>query len=670
MDAFAQPAAGGRVRWVARLAMGWALAVAVRLVFLQVVNQEHYRELAQDQQLRVKEVPALRGTIYDRSGHVLAMTLPVETVVINPSKLPNRAIAARLLAPILNLDEAELLAKIEMYAADPRRRGYMVVAKNIDAERAGRLRRLGVDWITLQPGTLRRYPNGPLAVHLIGGVNFEGHGNAGAEQQFEDALSGFPGYELVTSDVRRRAFDAEVTKALQPGHNVVLTIDRRIQYVADQAVERAVREHHCDSGTAVVMDPRTGEILALSNYPSFDPNEPPDGDLEARKNLAVSDPHEPGSVFKVFVVAAGLETGAVQPDTPFHCGNGSFNLFGRVIHEAKGGYGVLTVEEILAKSSNIGAIKIGMRMSPATLFDYLVKFGFNQPTGIDLPAESSGLVFRPAKWTPSSIGSVAMGHEVLTTTVQLGRAVSAIANNGLLVKPVLTREAPVGTSKIALVAHSESTPPVRVIKPETAITMRRLMESVVLRGTGKGARLNGYTSGGKTGTAQMFDKVTRRYSHRYNASFMGFAPVTNPDIAVVVTLNGSSVYGGVIAAPVFKEIAETALQARNVPRDILEPEPADRRIADDSVESAAQPLDAGQTAVLHAAAAQAEQSNLIALGPQVPDFTGKSTRAVMEEAYARNLHVDFDGSGIARRQFPAPGTRLTAGQRITVYFQK
>jgi cell division protein FtsI (penicillin-binding protein 3) len=645
--------------------------VVLRLVYLQVVNQGHYRELAQDQQVLRRDVPALRGTIYDRSGHVLAMTLPVETVVVNPSKLPNRAIAADLLAPILEVSAEELLKKIEAYAANPLRQGYMVVARNVDAERAGRLRRLGVDWITLESRTLRRYPNGPLAAQVLGTLDFQGQGNAGAEMQFEDDLSGHSGTELVTQDVRHRAFDSEVTVKERPGRNLVLTIDRRIQFVADQALARAVRDHRCDSGTAVVMDPYSGEILAISSYPVFDPNDPPEGTADARKNLAVSDPHEPGSVFKVFTIAAALETGEVRPETPFHCGNGVLNLFGRVIHEAKGGYGVLTVEEILAKSSNIGAIKVGMRMSRETLYGFLTKFGFNRPTGIDLPHESSGLVFRPAKWTPSSIGSVAMGHEVLTTTMQLARAASAIANNGLLVAPRLTRDLPVGAPQISNIAYTVETPPgSRVIKPETAIAMRRMMEATVLRGTGKEARLDGYSSGGKTGTAQMFDKAAKRYTHRYNASFMGFAPVTNPNVVVVVTLNGSTEYGGVIAAPVFKEIAETALRARNVPRDILEPEPADASESTALVDSGAEPIDTGQGAVLHEEAAVAVQDNLIALGPQVPDFSGKPVREVMEEAYARNLQVSFEGSGIARRQFPAPGTRLTNGQRIVVYFQK
>jgi cell division protein FtsI (penicillin-binding protein 3) len=670
-DLRADAPASRRVRWIVRWACIWAALILGRLIFLQVVNQKQYRELALNQQTQLRQVEPPRGTIFDRNGQPLAMSIPVETVTVNPKLLPNRELAAKLLASVLDLDEAQLAARIE--TAFQNRKGYLIVARQVDAIRAARLRGLGVDWISFEPRGIRRYPNGRVAAHVLGGVDHEEHGNAGAELQFDDDLGGFPGYEWVTTDVRRRGFDSTMEMEPQESHNLVLTIDRRIQFAADEALEKAVKENGCDSGSAVVMNPETGEILALSNYPVYDPNEAPRSaaDYDARKNRAVGDPFEPGSVFKVFTIAAALETTDITPQTQIHCQNGVLHLPGRVIHEAKGGYGLLSVEDILAKSSNIGAIKIGMKMGNAKLREYLLRFGFSQPTGIDLPGESGGLVRRLDRWTVGSMGSVAMGHEVLTTSVQLARAVSVIANNGYLVRPVLTLSRPVSGVRIQAVAYEpRAEQPERIIKPETAITMRQMMEQVVLRGTGKSARLDGYTSGGKTGTAQMIDKATGRYSHRYNASFMGFAPVTNPAITVVVTLNNSSKYGGVIAAPVFKQIAQTALRVLNVPQDNVDPRvpaPAENLAVADVTMPA---MPAAEAVSFQRDVAEVEgQQMAIATGPSVPNFIGKPVRGVLEEAAARGVRVELSGSGVARWQEPAPGMRLLAGQKVKVSFE-
>lgn len=673
MDPYADLPASRRVRWLARLAFVWAALITARLIYLQVIAHADYREAALGQQRRLREVLTPRGTIFDRNGRPLAMSVPVETVSVNPILLPDRPLAAHMLASILSINEAELSQRLESYAA--KRKGYMVVAKRVDAERAGRLRNLGVDWISFEQEGLRRYPNGVLASHVLGGVDHEEHGNAGIEMQFDDELGGYPGYEWVTSDVKKRSFDSAIETAPQESHNLILTIDRRIQFTADAELRRAVIENHCDSGTAVAMNPHTGEILAISNYPYYNPNEPPKSknDYNARKNLAVGDPFEPGSVFKVFTVAAALETTRIRPETVFHCSNGAYTLFGRTIHEAHGGYGALTVEDILAKSSNIGAVKIAQQMGIKNLHEYLMRFGFNQPTGIELPSESSGLVFRLNKWQPTSIGSVPMGHEVLVTSLQLARACSAIANNGLLVKPRLTLPRATG-EQIQLVSyHEEDAKPVRIIKPETAITMRKMMETAVLRGTGKHIHVDGYTFGGKTGTAQMFDKVTKRYTRRYNASFMGFAPLTNPAVVIVVTLNGSTKYGGVIAGPVFKEIAQTAMRAMNIPQDNIDPEKFKDEIAEPTVSDVAtETLSTAQAAQIHQEMETEEASTRteIAVGPKVPNFIGKPIRTVIEEATAQGIRIELTGAGIAREQDPSPGSSLLAGQKVKVRFER
>lgn len=672
MDPYANRPASRRVQWLARFALLWAAIIASRLIYLQVITHSQYREMALNQQQRLREMQTPRGTIFDRNGRPLAMSVPVETVSVNPLLLPDLPLAAHLIAPILEIDEAELLARLESYAQ--RRRGYMVVAKKVTAEKAGRLRSLGVDWISYEQQGLRRYPNGTLASHILGGVDHEEHGNAGIEMAFDDELGGYPGYEWVTTDVKRRSFDSSVETEPQAGHNIVLTIDRRIQFTADTELKKAVVENNCDSGTAIAMNPHTGEILAISNYPHYDPNEAPQSknDYNARKNLAVGDPFEPGSIFKVFTIAAALETTKITPETTFFCHNGAYNIAGRTIREAKGGYGVLSVEDILAKSSNIGSIKIAQHMGAKNFHEYLMRFGFNQPTGVDLPGESSGLVFRLNRWQPTSIGSVPMGHEVLVTSVQLARACSAIANNGLLVKPRMTMDRPANGQAIQMVSyHKDNEQPVRILKPETAITVRKMMESVVLRGTGRNIRIEGYTFGGKTGTAQMFDKVTRRYTRRYNASFMGFAPLTNPAVVIVVTLNGSTKYGGVIAGPVFKEIAQSAMRALNVPQDNIDPKmfQDDMTLAEAS-DIPVENLTTAEAAQIHQQMEAEVSQTEIPVGPKVPNFIGKPIRTVIEEATAQGVRLELLGSGIARQQEPPPGTQLTNGQKIKVHFER
>jgi cell division protein FtsI (penicillin-binding protein 3) len=672
MQAHADLPASRRVRWLARVALLWAAVIAGRLVYLQILNHDAFREAALDQHTRLEELYASRGAIADRNGHLLAVSVPVETVTINPMHLPkDREFAMQTVARVLNVDAGQLLERLEAYTRQ--RKGYMVVAKNVDAETAGRLRQLGLDWLHFEQKGLRRYPEGTLAAHVLGGVDHEHVGNAGAELYFEDEIGGYPGYAWVTKDPKDRRFDSTLETPRIAGRNLVLTIDRRIQFTADQALKKAVLENRCRSGTAVVMDPHTGEILALSNYPTYDPNVPPatKADYEARKNLAVADPFEPGSVFKVFTIAAALETTDLTPDTRIFCHNGAYTAFGRTIHEAKGGYGDLTVADVLAKSSNIGAYKIGMRMGQAKFHEYLMRFGLNSATGIELPAESSGLVFRLSRWQPTSLGSVAMGHEVLTTSVQLARALSAIANNGLLIEPRLVVADPPAEELKPAVHPAPGAAPRRILRPETAITMRQMMERVVLVGTGKSARLNGYTSGGKTGTAQMFDKTANRYTHLYNASFMGFAPVVNPAVVVVVTLNGATKYGGVIAAPVFKEIAESALRVKNVPQDNVDPaaltEPEPSAVADGAP---APPASEGRELLAALESQPAVAETAIATGPEAPAFVGKTIRAVVEEASAKGVKVDLEGSGIAREQDPPPGTRLVAGQRVRVRFER
>jgi cell division protein FtsI (penicillin-binding protein 3) len=481
---------------------------------------------------------------------------------------------------------------------------------------------------------------------------------------------------MMLTDVKRRGIDSQLATQPQAGTPVTLTIDSRIQFAAERELAKGVLAQHAKTGSIVVMNPYTGEILALGNYPTFDPNQPPKhGENPAsRFDLAVALPFEPGSVFKVITMAAALETTALRPTTPIFCGNGRLRLPGRVIHEAKHGFGTLAMSQVLEKSSNIGAIQVGLKVGSHNMYEYVRRFGFGSSTGLPLPAESSGLFRKLDRWGTTSLASIAMGQELSTTTVQLTRACAAIANGGFLVKPRIILKQGERTL--------ESDPPQRILKPETAITMRTMMEGVVLRGTAKGrAKLAGYTSGGKTGTAQIFDLKARRYTHQYNASFMGFAPVTNPALVIVVTINGTTGtagYGAGAAAPVFKAVATEALRVLDVPRDLPDDTPEENNELPplDSDDVSIADLGSSQPNVMEELAVQqsggtAEPGPKTAeSGPKVPNFRGKTMRAVVEEAASMGLPVLLDGNGTARGQAPPPGSVLHEGERVRVQFAR
>jgi cell division protein FtsI (penicillin-binding protein 3) len=676
------PLATRRVHMLVRVAFVWAALIAARLIQLQVVQHSQYAQLARGQQQKLEEVKAPRGAILDRYGQRLAMSLPAESVCVDPLRVPDIAVAADILAKVLNLDSGDLLAKLKSAAEG--RRGFLWVKRKITREEAQRLRDLNLEWIEFRTESQRYYPNRSLAAHVIGSVDFEEDGNGGVEHSLNQELQGHAGELLVTEDVQKRGFASSIQRQPQPGQDVRLTIDSRIQFVAEQELAKMVAQHHAKSGSLVAMDPRSGDILAMANVPTFDPNLPPNpSDLAARENLAVSAPFEPGSVYKVVTLSAALETTNLRPESIINCGNGSINLFGRIIHDHNR-YASLSMADVLARSSNIGAINIGLQVGDKNLYDYVRKFGFGKKTGLPLPGESSGMVRPLRRWEKTSLGSVAMGHEIGVTALQLAQACGVIASGGLLVKPRLRTDAPMAQ-------------PVRVLRPETAITMRGMMEGVVLKpyGTGhKYARLLGYTSAGKTGTAQIYDYKLRQYTHMYNASFMGFAPVTNPRIVIVVTINGTegtAGYGGPTSAPVFREVAAAGLRVMDVPKDLPEMLPDeggdesdenDVAIADlgssippplvqagDAVATDDRPVASANNAldqrVLLARNGSMQQD---LAGPRVPDFQGQTVRSVIQQAAALGIPVEFTGSGVARAQAPGPGAILPQGSWVRVHF--
>jgi cell division protein FtsI (penicillin-binding protein 3) len=665
-----------RLKWLACFVFLWGAVILYKLISLQVFQHDRYVRLARSQQERPLEIPAPRGAIYDRTGHALALSSPAISVRVNPRRLPDLEVASQILGAELHLDIPQLYATLKQ--AKDNRRGYLWVKRKAGYEEATRLRTLGLEWVTLERESQRHYPNGSLAAHLLGGVDFEEKGNAGIEKALDEDLRGEPGRFLLLTDVKRRGIESQMEAEARPGTPVTLTIDQRVQFVAERELAAAVRAKGAVSGSLVVMNPHTGDILAIASYPTYDPNVPPAPGVPdpARRNHAVSVPFEPGSVFKVITLAAALETTNLRPESLIDCHGGVLRLPGRVIHDAKLGMGVVPMETVLAKSSNVGAIQVGFRVGQQNMYDYMRKFGFGQKTGVTLPGESGGKLRKLKNWGTTSLASLAMGQEISVTTVQLAQAAAILANGGLLVRPRLT-----------LKKGDQVTPPaapVRVIKPETAITMRRMMETVVLHGTGTAARLQGYSVGGKTGSAQIFDNVNHRYTHTYNGSFVGFAPIQNPQIVMVVTLNGThgtSGFGGAAAAPVFRAVGTEAMRVLEVPKDVPEETPLPVLVADVSDladpdrETVAQNiLEDGEEDPEPAPVIVGPRLNAAAppkpAGPTVPNFVGKSMRVVLAEAQAKGIPIAPNGSGIARVQQPPAGSILHEGERIRVQFSR
>jgi len=684
----------------------WAIAIVARLFLLQVVQHDKYVEIARRQQEEQIAIHAPRGTILDRNGQPLAISLPVTALSVNPRQITNTEMASELLSSSLGMDQQTLYSKLTSAQKD--HKGFLWIRHHLDPFATERLRNLHLAYATFHDESERQYPGGQTAAHVLGGLGVikkegpEIQGVMGIERGMNNVLRGQDGEESILMDVHHKGIDSRIDSVEKPGTQLTLTIDARMQYVAERELKAGVLAKHARSGSAIVMNPYTGDILAMANYPTYDPNTGPKAgdDPIAREDLADQVPFEPGSMFKVITLSAALETTHLRPDSMIATGNGILKLPGRIVHESHGGYGTISMADVLAKSSNIGAILIGQQVGRQNLYEYARRFGFGQKTGLPLPAESAGILRPVSRWGTTSLASISMGQEVSVTSIQIARAACVIANGGMLVKPRLIQARGGKTEPIE--------PPVRILQPENAILMRQMMEGVVLHGTGRlHARLNGYTSAGKTGTAQIYDLQTHHYSHNYNASFVGFAPVTNPALVVLVTVHntsGENGQGADAAAPVFTNIMTEALRILDVPRDIPETEIATKKpqkkekvyddvsIADLGGESimeedpSVRQLLADQTQIIPTApggpaepdaappskdtAPPAVLQASTYTGPMVPDFRGKSMRDALEAASARGIQVTVEGSGVARAQLPLPGTPLHQGEKIRIVFTR
>lgn len=668
-----------RLLIVGLILLGWALILFLRLFELTVFAHARLEQRAASQQEKLELIEAPRGAIFDRYGNYLALSSPSEFVVVDPKRIPNKEIAAALLAGVLGVDAPKLERDLEAAAASKHHNGYLVVDPHVSPDKAAALQSMKLDWLEIRQGSLRSYPNGQLAAHVIGNVDAEGKGAAGIELKFDRDLAGRPGLARLNVDVKRRAYESEMVKAPIEGKNIGLTIDSQLQYVAEAALKAAVIANHAEHGSLVAMNPKTGEVLALANYPTYDPNERLHAgeSSRGREDLAVVAPFEPGSVFKVVTVSAALETTSLRPETVINCGNGTIKIFGRIVHDHKA-YPALSMEDVLAKSSNIGAIRIGMQVGSKNLYEYIRRLGFGRRTGIELPAEAPGMVRPLKRWQPTSIGSVPMGHEVSVTSLQLAQLGSVIANGGFLVHPHLVawKQVPGGARESMQYAS-----PADVLEPQTVATMRMMMHRVVMPGgTAQRLHIAGYAMAGKTGTAQIYDFAHRVYTHKYNASFLGFAPLENPAVVIVVTITGTTGeagYGGSAAGPAFETVMSSALRIIGVPPDMPEELEA-KEVTPKREKPNAKDAERDDVSLAELSTPPTENEMRAATGepdagstsdpsaPKIPDLRGHTLRDVVELAAEDGLQLDLLGEGVVRQQDPPPGAVLIPGEHIRV----
>lgn len=543
------------------ISIGFA-AVIGKLAYIMLINHQWYAERARVQQVKTKEMPVKRGLILDRRGRELAINLDVESIYCNPAEIPDSSAdtVAATLSKITGKQSDVIKTKINSNSK------FCWIERKVSAEAAKMIRKSKMNGIGLMTEVKRVYPKGNLASHIIGFVDIDNRGIEGIEQKYDKHLTA-AGKKIVSyRDARGNMLSKGGLKEIK-GNNIFLTIDEGLQYILEKNLDDTVKKWRASYATAIMMDPFTGEILAMANSPSFNLNNPSDVNPHQRKNLAITDCYEPGSTFKIIIGAAALEEGLVKPNTTYDCSAGYIEVGGRRIKDVHR-QGVLTFQEVIQKSSNVGTIKIGLVLGKERLYDYIKKFGFGEKTGIDIIGEVSGYVRPPENWSGMSIGSISIGQEIAATPLQVLRAYSVIANSGLLVNPYLLSEiqAPDGSSVYKAVPETK-----RIISEKTAAKLNTILTTVTeVGGTAKEASVDGNIVAGKTGTAQKFDSHTKKYSKvNYVSSFVGFVPANKPRLALIVVVHDprGHIYGGIVAAPVFRKIANDALSYLEVPRD-------------------------------------------------------------------------------------------------------
>ncbi len=641
----------GRLTLLGVLLGAWTVAIQGRLIDLQIYRHDELARKAQGQQSATVPVPARRGDILDRHGRVLATSVDADSVYAVPTQLRGREreVAAALCAALADCGPDEVARLTDRFNRDA---GFCWVRRQASPEQVKRVTALAIDGIGLRTEPRRYYPNRELAAHVLGYVGTEHTGLAGLEATFDTWIRGRAGLMVVQRDGQRRPqVFSRVGDPPVPGAMLELTIDEYLQHLAERELRQGVAEHHAVGGSVVIMDPQTGEILALANEPTFNPNAVALSDEAALRNRAVQDLYEPGSTFKIVTGSAALEERVFTPTTPIDTGDGTLTMASRIVRDTAA-HGTLSFTDVIVLSSNIGAIKIGLQVGAERLGRYVHRFGFGTRLSPDFPSENAGMVWNPDAWSVSTLMSVSMGYEIGVTPLQMAAAASAVANGGELVQPRVLRAIIEGNRRTVVPRKVIR----RAIAPETAAQLLPIMEGVVERGTARSARLADYTVAGKTGTASKL--VNGRYSKTdYYASFVGFVPSRQPALTIMVMIDSPHgpnhlIFGGAVAAPIYQRIADAALRYLAVPPTLHAVPPVLVSRRDGPV-----PVNVSGTAVpLTILPSPAPQGQIV-----VPDLRGLSGREALRALARLGICAKVTGRGVVVEQDPGPGGPLEPG---------
>lgn len=633
-----------RLIQVFALLAAWGIVVVGRLAQVQLARHDHYVSRAQRQQERTLDLNPVRGSILDTRGRVLAESVAAESIYADPQAITDRRAVAAKLAEVegIGATARELEARLRG------NNSFAWIARQLPLEVTREVRSLGLPGIYFLEAHRRTYPRATLGASLIGYIGVDGDGLGGVEHTFNDYVKGTPGKVTLLKDARKGVYLLGGDGANRPrdGQHVVLTIDSVIQFIAERALNRAVQKHRAGGGSVIVMDPGSGDILAMASAPAFDPNRFREFSPAAWKNRNVQDLYEPGSTFKIITAAAGLEERLVTPSQVLDCASGQITIGNITIREHDNHrFGLLTFEDVIVNSSNVGTARVGLALGHERFYGWIRRFGFGERTGLPLPGESPGLLRRTQKWTPVSPASISIGQEIGVTPLQVVRAVGAVASGGMLVQPRIVKR--VVDDEGRTVYEPGRKEPVRVISEKTAAVLNEILKNAVARGTGSNAALAEHVVAGKTGTAQKAFGRLGYVPGRYVGSFAGYVPADRPRLVILVVLDEPRAehYGGMVAAPAFREIAEATLRYMGVPPSLP-----------------SRSIDL-EKPVLAAFSQPSEPAGPVS---GVPDLRGLDARAAVARAVSRGLAVRTIGSGVVTSQDPQPGGALPPNRSMTL----
>lgn len=631
-----------RLLQICAFVAAWAIVILFRLGQIQLWRHADFVQRAQKQQERTIELQPTRGAILDAHSRILAESVAAESIYADPQAIVDPRAAARALSSIkaLGLNDGDVRDKLSSGG------GFVWLARQLPLDVTAEVKKLKIPGIYFFAEHRRSYPRATLAANVVGYVGLDGNGLAGIEHSLDPYIRGRAGKVTLLRDARKGMYlvGGEGANRAIDGDDVVLTIDSVIQFIAEEALRKQVEEFHANAGSVIVMDPSDGAILAMASVPTFDPNHFRDFPAAAWRNRNVQDMYEPGSTFKIVTASAGLEEGVVTPSQFIDCGDGFIRIANTEIHEhGHNRYGVITFEDVMVHSSNVGAIRVGLALGPNRFYDYIRRFGFGERTGIDLPGEANGLLRKTERWSALSNATMSIGQEIGATPLQVVDAVATVANGGVRVAPRIVDR--VVDANGTTIWRPNRPQPVRVISERTAAVLNEILKSVVARGTGRNAALPEHVVAGKTGTAQKagrggysLDKVV--------ASFAGYVPADRPRLVILVVVDEpkTSQYGGTVAAPAFKEIAEASLRYLGVPPS----------------------LPSRSLGVSTPMLADFSQKSTPTPSAGVPDLRGLDARAAIARAVAAGLTVRAVGSGVVTSQEPLPGGALPENHSMTL----